>query len=110
MELHVCLSALPSKDELTCLSAVLRRSLDDEINGEILFPEAAELWFTFHLLSNSMFVFIELWLEFLCFGNNRLDRSPLPLPPLKQSLFFVLSVFGDGAVEELLIEVASDGY
>jgi len=28
--------------------------------------------FTFFF--NSLFIFIERWLEFLCFGNNRLDR------------------------------------
>lgn len=64
----------------------------------------------FTFFSNSMFVFIELRLEFLCFGNNSLDRSPPQLPPLKQSLFFVLSVFADGGAEELRTEVASDGY
>lgn len=41
--------ALLGKDEGTFLSAVLRRGLDDEANGEIIFPEAEELSFTFHL-------------------------------------------------------------
>lgn len=68
--------------------------------------------FTFFF--NRLFIFIEHRLEFLCFGNNRLDRSsrcsPPPLPPLKLSLFFVLSVFGSGGEEELLKEVAGDSY
>lgn len=68
--------------------------------------------FTFFF--NSLFIFIELWLEFLYFGNNKVDRSsscsPPTVSPLKQSLFFVLSVFGSGGVEELLREVTSGGY
>lgn len=47
--LSTCLDVL-SKDKHTCLNAVLRRAWDDEGNGEIIFPAAAELWFTFHLL------------------------------------------------------------
>lgn len=68
--------------------------------------------FTFFF--NRLFIFIELWLQFLYFGNNRLDHSsgcsPPPVSLLKQSLFFVLSVFGSGGVEELPREVTSGGY
>lgn len=80
----------------------------------LFFLRQQNLHSLFTFFFNSLFIFIELWLKFLYFGNNRLDHSsgcssPL-LSPLKQSLFFVLSVFGSGGVGELLTEVASGGY